>query len=351
MAYDPKLGYSDPTQVQQNQIGFAPEIAPYAQNVLGQAAALTDTSTNPYMQYQGERTAQFSPLQQMSYENAGLMQGSPQLEDATAMAGQAGLGALNTSFTYNPYQTKSFNSPSMAESYMSPYMSNVVARQQQDATRQAAIAGQGQQAQAARAGAFGGSGDYLMRGQAAGNLARQKGDIMAQGQQAAYQQGMGQFNAEQAATANAAQLNAQQGQFGAGLGLQGLQTALTGANALGNLGGAQYQQNMGINALQNQYGLQQQAQMQRDIDTKYQDFLNYQNYPYKQLGFMSDIIRGAPLTQTGSALYQAPPSTAQNIMSLGLGAAGIAKVAGMANGGVAMSNGGGLGALAMNNLV
>jgi hypothetical protein len=66
---------------------------------------------------------------------------------------------------------------------------------------------------------------------------------------------------------------------------------------------------------------------------------------------MSDIIRGAPLTQTGSALYQAAPSTAQNIMSLGLGAAGIAKVAGMANGGVAMSKGGGLGALAMNNLV
>jgi hypothetical protein len=351
MAYDPKLGYSDPTQVQQNQIGFAPEIAPYAQQVLGQAQALTDTSTNPYMQYQGERTAQFAPMQMQSYENAAMMQTSPQLKDATALAGQAGLGALNTSFTYNPYQTKSFTSPGMAESYMSPYMANVVARQQQDAQRQAAIAEQGMNAQAARSGAFGGSGNYLMRAQAAGNLARQKGDILAQGQQAAYQQGMGQFNAEQAATQNAAQLNAQQGQFGAGLGLQGLQTALTGANALGNLGGAQYQQNMGINALQNQYGLQQQAQMQRDIDTKYQDFLNYQNYPYKQLGFMSDIIRGAPLTQTGSALYQAPPSTAQNIMSLGLGAAGIAKVAGMANGGVAMSNGGGLGALAMNNLV
>jgi hypothetical protein len=287
----------------------------------------------------------------MSYDNATLMRGSPQLQDATAMAGQAGLGALNTSFTYNPLDTKSFTSAGTAASYMSPYMSNVVERQQADAARQAAIAQQAQGAQAARSGAFGGSGDYLMRGQMAGNLARQQGDIFAQGQQAAYQQGMGQFNAEQAARQNAAQLNAQQGQFGAGLGLQGLQTALTGANALGNLGGAQYQQNMGINALQNQYGLQQQAQMQRDIDTKYQDFLNYQNYPYKQLGFMSDIIRGAPLTQTGSALYQAPPSSAQNIMSLGLGAAGIAKVAGMANGGVAMSNGGGLGALALNNLV
>jgi hypothetical protein len=340
-----------PTQITQTNYGFAPEIAPYAQGLLGQAQALTDTEYNPYMQYQGERIAQFSPLQQQSYENAALMQTQPQLQDATAMAGSAGLGALNTGYTYNPFQTQSFTSPQMAESYMSPYMQNVVERQQNDANRQAAIAQQAQGAQAARSGAFGGSGDYLMRAQGAANLARQKGDIMAQGQQAAYQQGMGQFNTEQAATQNAAQLNAQQGQFGAGLGLQGLQTALTASNALGNLGNMQYQQNMGVNALQNQYGLQQQAQMQTDINNKYQDFLNYQNYPYKQLGFMSDIIRGVPLTSTGSSVYTAPPSTAQNIASLGLGAAGVSKLWGGANGGVAMSNGGGLGALALNNLV
>ncbi len=41
-----------PTQVTQTNYGFAPEVAPYAQELLGQAAALTDTSTNPYMQYQ-----------------------------------------------------------------------------------------------------------------------------------------------------------------------------------------------------------------------------------------------------------------------------------------------------------
>jgi hypothetical protein len=355
---------AEPTQVTQSQIGFAPEVAPYAQRLLGRAESLFDEG---YQQYQPERVAQFTPLQQMSYENAGLMQPQGQLQDATALAGQAGLGALNTSYTYNPLSPKSFIGGTQgsydqatgkytpgtgaASQYMSPYMGEVVARQQADAQRQAQIAQQAQGAQAARSGAFGGSGDYLMRAQAAGNLARQKGDILAQGQQAAYQQGMGQFNAEQAATQNAAQLNAQQGQFGAGLGLQGLQTAMTGANALGNLGNTQYQQGMGINALQNQYGLQQQAQIQKDYDTKYQDYLNYQNYPYKQIGFMSDILRGAPLTQTGSSVYQAPPSTAQNIASLGLGAAGISKLAGMADGGMAYANGGGLGALALNNLV
>jgi hypothetical protein len=344
------MASSTPTQITQTNYGFAPEVAPYAENLLGQAQALTDVEYNPYMQYQGERVAGFSPLQQMSYENAALMQTSPQLQDATAMAGQAGLGALNTSFTYNPYANQQFTGANVQQ-YMSPYMDSVVARQQQDATRQAAIAQQAQGAQAARAGAFGGSGDYIMRGQAAGNLARQKGDIYAQGQQQAFQNAQQQFNQSQAQNLAAAQLNAQQGQFGAGLGLQGLQTALTGANALGNLGNQQYQQNMGVNALQNQYGLQQQAQMQKDIDTKYGDFMAAQNYPYKQLSFMSDIIRGVPLTQTGSSVYQAPPSTAQNITALGLGAAGISKLWGGANGGVAMSNGGGLGALALNNLV
>ena len=319
------------SQITQTQTSIPDYAKPYVENLLGQAQAYTDPTQSPYQQYMGERQAQFSPLQQFSYDNAALMQGAPQLQDATAMAGSAGLGALNTGYTYNPFQTKSFNSPSMAESYMSPYMNNVVARQQADATRQASIASQAQGAQAARAGAFGGSGDYLMRGQARGNLNRQLGDIYAQGQQAAYTQGMGQFNQEQAATQGAANLNAQQGQFGAGLGLQGLQTALTGANALGNLGNTQYQQNMGINQMQNQYGLQQQGQTQNILNNQYQDFLNYQNAPYKQMGFMSDILRGLPLTQQSASMYQTPPSMLSQAAGLGTAALGVSKF--MAGGG------------------
>jgi len=312
------------SQITQSQTSIPDYAKPYVENLLGQAQSYTDPSQNPYQQYMGERQAQFSPLQQMSYDNAAMMQGAPQLQDATAMAGQAGLGALNTGYTYNPFQTKSFTSPGMAESYMSPYMNNVVARQQADAQRQGDIASQMQGAQAARAGAFGGSGDYLMRSQARNNLARQQGDIFAQGQQAAYTQGMGQFNQEQGATQAAANLNAQQGQFGAGLGLQGLQTALTSANALGNLGNTQYQQNMGINQMQNQYGLQQQQQQQNILNNQYQDFLNFQNSPYKQMGFMSDILRGLPLTQQSATMYQTPPSLGSQLIGGATTAAGIA---------------------------
>jgi hypothetical protein len=327
-----------PTQITQTNYGFAEEVAPYAQDLLGQAQSLTDINYNPYMQYQGERQAQFSPLQQQSFNNAALMQTAPQLGDATSMAGTAGLGALNTQYTFNPANFTSAN----AQALMNPYMQNVVDIQKREAQRQSDIAGTQQQGQATKAGAFGGGRDAIMRAERERNLGMQMGDIQSQGLNNAYNQAMQQFNTQN-------QLNAQQSQFGAGLGLQGLQTAGTMANTLGNLGNTQYQQNMGINQMQNQYGLQQQQQMQGDINNKYQDYLNAQNYPYKNLSFMSDIIRGVPLTQTGSSIYQAPPSTAQTVASLGLGAAGISKL--FANGGMAYSNGGGIGALALNNLV
>jgi hypothetical protein len=323
-----------PTAVQEYQTGFAPVIEPFATKLLADAQLQTDTDATPYMQYMRDRQAQFTPLQQQSFENAGLMQTAPQLGDATAMAGLAGLGALNTQYTFNPYQTQQFTGTNTLPGYdaqgkfqpgtgavgqyMSPYMDTVVARQQADAQRQSDIARQAQGAQAARSGAFGSSGDYLMRGQAAGNLARQKGDIQAKGLQDAYQQAMQQFNQSQAQNLAGQQLNAQQQQFGAGIGLQGLQTAMTGAKSLADIGQTQYGQNLGLLDVQNRFGAQQQQQMQNALNTEYQDFLNYQNYPYKQLGFMSDMIRGLPLTQQSQTMYQQPPSMIQQAAGLGI---------------------------------
>jgi hypothetical protein len=313
------------SQIQEVQQGFAEPIRPYAEELLGKAQLYTDPDLNPYMQYMGDRVAQFTPLQQQSYENAALMQTAPQLGDATAMAGMAGLGALNTQYTFNPADfNKAFSGATTRDaqgnvtgnSMMNPYMQNVVERQQQDAQRQSDIAMQAMNAQAARSGAFGGSGNYLMRGQAAGNLARQKGDIQAQGLQNAYQQAMQQFNTQN-------QLNAQQQQFGAGLGLQGLQTAGTMANNLANIGQTQYGQNIGLLDVQNKFGAQQQTQAQNVLNNQYQDYLNSQNYPYKQMGFMSDMIRGLPLTQQSQTMYATPPSMLQQVAGAGLVAKGL----------------------------
>jgi len=386
-----------PTQTNYSIISIPDFAKSYVQYMLGQASEVADVN-KPYMQYMGDKVAQFTPLQQQAFTGAQNMQVAPQIQQASDLTGLASQAAMNYG-NYNPaafsaynvnspdlqyYQmgdaervgTQSFTRPGMAEAYMSPYMSNVVARQQQDAARQAAIAGQTQQAQAARSGAIGGSGDYLMRGQARNNLARQQGDIFAQGQQAAYGQGQQQFNTEQAARLQAQLANQQAGittggqnlqaklgvqqlgagqnmqaqlanqqqnmtaqqlaeqsrQYGAGLGLQGLQTALTGAGQLGTLGNTSYNQMMGINQLQGQYGGMQQQQTQNILNNQMQDFQNYQNYPYKQLGFMSDMLRGLPLTQQSSTIYQQAPSMISQVAGLGGAALTGAKLFGAKGG-------------------
>jgi hypothetical protein len=429
-----------PTQVTEYQTGFAPVVAPYAERLLGRAEAMFE---DPYMQYQGERFAQFSPLQQQAFTGAQAMEAAPQLRDASAMAGTAGLRALAydqykpSQFAnfYQPvssYQPTRFTAPGVstralttyqmgpaervytdsltgqgtASQYMSPYMQNVVDIQQREAQRQADIAATARGQKYARAGAFGGARQAIENAEAARNLAMQKGDIQATGLQAAYQQAQQQFNAEQAARLQAqlanqqagitmggqnlqaalgtqqfgaqqdlqarlaeqqarmqaqqmaeqsrqfgygnlmqqaglgaqynqaaAQLGEQSRQFGAGLGLQGLQTALQSAGQLGQLGQNQFGQNMAINQLQAQYGGMQQQQAQNILNQQYQDFLNYQNYPYKQLGFMSDILRGAPLSQTGAAVYQQAPSMTSQLAGLGTAAIGASKLFGMKDGG------------------
>jgi len=177
---------------------------PFVEEMLGKAQYFTDTEQNPYMQYQGDRVAQFTPLQQQAYQNAGMMQAAPQLQDATALAGMSGLGALNTQYTFNPSNFTSAN----AQALMNPYMQNVVDIQKREAERQSGIAGAQEQAQMTKAGAFGGGRDAIMRAERGRNLGMQMNDIQSQGLNNAYNQAMQQFNTQN-------QLNAQQQQFGA----------------------------------------------------------------------------------------------------------------------------------------
>jgi hypothetical protein len=130
--------------------------------------------------------------------------------------------------------------------------------------------------------------------------------------------------ANQQAGQNAAQLREQSAQYGAGFGLQGLQAALQGAGQLGQLGQSIYGQNVGNIGLQNQLGTQQQQQVQNVLGNQYQDYLNQENLPYRQLGFMSDMLRGLPLNQStvyaNSSTSAPQPSTANQILGLGTAA-------------------------------
>jgi len=233
------------------------------------------------------------------------------------LAGQAGLGGLNAQYTFNPSNfnaaysdatTRDAQGNVTGNSMLNPFLDV----QNAAANRNSQIQSNAINAQATLGGAFGGSRNFLMQNQNNADLQRNLG----QNQLNAYNQAQQQYNTQN-------QQNAQQQQFGANLGMQGLQTALTGANALGSLGQTQFAQNVGLTGLQNQFGLQQQQQAQNVLNTNYQNFMAEQNDPYKRLGFYSDIVRGAPLTQTGSSVYQPSPTAMQNLTSLGLGAYGL----------------------------
>jgi len=314
------------TTTTETQYGFSDVLKPYAETLLGQAAGLTDLSSNPYLQYQGERYAQFSPLQQQSFANIGAMQPAGQIEEASGLAELAAARGLNTQYGPSQYQSQSFTQPGAAQQYMSPYMQNVVDINKREAQRQADIAGTQRGAKAAGAGAFGGARQAIENAEAQRNLSMQMGDIQNKGMQDAYGQAMNQFNAEQQAAQQAAQLREQSSQYGAGLGMQGGQLALGAAGQLGTLGGQYAGQMMDINKLQNTYGGQQQAQAQNILGAQYQDFLNAQQRPYQQLGFMSDMIRGLPLTQQSQSMFTPPPSTTSQAIGLGTAALGASKL-------------------------
>lgn len=270
--------------------------------------------------------------------------------------------------------TQSFTQPGAAEQFMSPYMQQVVGIQQREAQRQADIAGTQRGAQAVRAGAFGGSRQAIMDAEAQRNLAQQMGDIQATGSQAAFQQAQDLFGREQqmglqaqmanqqagltagqanlqsmlqtqglgAQTGMQAQLANQQAmmdaqrafeqsrQFGSELGLRGGAQALQGAQALGQLGQQQFGQQMDITGLQRDIGREQQMQEQRRLEQQFADFQTQRDFPYQQIGFLSDLLRG-----TGSStrtIYQPPsPSFAQTAVGLGTAAAGLGGM--MAKGG------------------
>jgi hypothetical protein len=293
----------------------------YAKDALAKGQALTDVNQNPYQTYTNPRIAGFSPLQQQSMQNAAGMSVAPQIGQGTAAATMAGLGGLGVAgqATTGGFQNQDGG-------YMNPYMNQILAPQLAEANRNYDITGTKQQSAATQAGAFGGSREAIMAAENERNRNMGLNQIYGQGLNTAYTNAQNQYNQ-----------NLQNQLAGYGMANQA-------AGQLGQLGQNQYQQTMGINTLQNQYGGQQQALQQQGLSQAYQDFQNQQNYPYKQLGFMSDLIRGLPLGQQSTkAVYEPGPSTAQNVASLGLGAYGIGQLFKAEGGSVKSMAGGGLG--------
>ena len=266
--------------------------------------------------------------------------------------------------------------PLATQAYMSPYMQNVVDTQKAAAVRDYQMAMPQLSAQAAKAGAFGGSRDAIQRSEAARNLTSQLQNIQAQGQQQAFQnaQAQQQFGANlglqglagaQQGLGTALQggqlglsgigtalQGMQTGIQGAGMGLQGVDRQLAGtaqgmqgaqvglqgvqgaqagyglanqaASNLANIGTQQQQADLSRMSFQNQLAQQQQAYNQNLINQQIQNYATAQQYPMMQLGLMSNMLHGLPMQSTSTQSYYNPVAQLGSLGATALGAYGAA---------------------------
>ena len=299
-----KGGGGSSQQVYQSQM--PKELVPYARDIAKQAQKY---AAEEYTPYGGERIAALDPAQQRALGAYESMGPSPYFPAAGLAALQATQGAMQG---FTPQQ---FGADQAAQ-YMSPYQQAVTDVAKRQATSEAEkmranIAGRAQ-----KAGAFGGSRYGLMEGKLYSDLGTRLSDIQAKGSEAALQQAQQQFERDRAARMGAEELR----QRGLGMGIEG-------ARALGQLGTTQQQSEMQRLQALERAGTLRQAEDQRLLDMRYQDFLRQKEYPYKQLGFYSSMIRGLQPISPYST-YKPPPSPFQQALSLGLAGLGASRLFG-----------------------
>lgn len=342
-----------PTSMTQTSLTYGEEFQPFASELMKRTGALV---SQPYEKYQYNRIAGFDPMQLQAQQAAANMRVSPYLGMASGIAANVA-GRAGELSQYRPTRFKEervtpesvsagrattgrFTDPGIMQSYMSPYMQNVVDIGKREAQRQADIAATQRGAQAIGSGAFGGSRQAIMEAEAQRNLAQQMGDIQTRGSQAAFEQAAQQFQTDEArnlamqqtniqarlqaalanqqtglaaALANQAknlevqQLREQSRQFGADLGLRGLQQQLLAGQQFAGLGQQQFGQAKDILGMQATAGAERQAMLQRKLSQDYEDFLAQKKFPYQQAQFGQEMLRGMPMSSTES-IYRAPPS-------------------------------------------
>jgi hypothetical protein len=350
----------DPYYIGRPAEGTKPEIVGLLERGMGQIFPEGLTGAQAYAR-------QFAPLIEQGLVGAGTIAPMSQFQQAlgtqlggmtmpdqfalaeqTGQAGAAGLQALlgvqaptvsaDLLSTFSMDPARQFSSAE-AEAYMSPYFQNVVDAQQRqaiDAARQSQLGGN---LAAARQGTYGGARQAILQRQRESGLRTQLGDIQARGLQDAYSQAQQQFERDRAAQMGVSQQNlaAKLGvqQLGAGqsleaqranqqAALQAGQTRLAAqglgglAQTFGGLGTQQLAGELDVLKTQGAFGDLQRSVAQQQIDAQRQALQDQAQYGQTQVGQLSNLLRGVPLSDTTQQNITPPPSFASQLTGLGL---------------------------------
>jgi hypothetical protein len=243
--------------------------------------------------------------QQVGRELAGMT-----LPDQFGLATQAGQTAAGAFQGLPGVGTQDFTLE-QASRYMSPYQQAVTDIQQRNAIEAAKQAQLGQNLAAARQGTYGGARQAILQGQREAGLRQQLGDIQAQGLQSAYDRAAQQFQADRQARQAAEQANLTAQLQGAS-GLAGL------AQTFGGLGTQQLAGQIDLTKTLGAFGDLQRGIQQQQMDAQRQALMDQAQYGQTQVGQLSNLLRGVPLSDTTQTTATPPPSFASQLTGLGL---------------------------------
>jgi hypothetical protein len=319
------------------QIQELPEYArPFYENLMGRAEA---ESLGGYTPYGGERLVKSGDYGDINasrdmVRNIATMD-VPGLRDAMGQVGSninqisgmmPGMQQLGQRMAgYADKEARQFSGDEVNQ-YMSPYMEAVIDRQKAGARLDFDRNQAARDAAAVNAGAFGGSRQAVSQYLAEEGLNRQLGDIEATGRQQAFEQAAQQFGADRAAQMAQDQfglgaLQGQAGMYGQQLGALGQQAGLAGQYA--GLGGQQRAAGIQGAQLLEGIGKAQMGEDQASLDMAYQDFLRQQGYNKDQLGFLSNILQGVPVSPNTTQYTQMPYNPMAQAMGAGIAGLGL----------------------------
>ena len=197
-----------------------------------------------------------------------------------------------------------------AQAYMSPYQQGVVDIQQRKAIDAAKKAQLDANLASARQGTYGGARQALLTGARESGLRTQLGDIQAKGLQDAFLNAQQQFERDRAAQMAAASGLGTLGQQQGALGVQQQAAELDRLKTLGAYGD--------LERAITQEGLSAEAAYQRQQD----------EFGQQQLGRLSNLLRGIPMTAQTQTTAVPPPSFASQLTGLGITGLSLAKLLG-----------------------
>jgi chemotaxis protein histidine kinase CheA len=306
-----------------------PEYAqPFYEEMMARAQA---ESITPYTPYGGDRTADPSQMQQnVRAEVAGMgpSQGMASAEQNIANLAGAAPGTYSPT-SFDPGYTAGTFDAATAQAGMDPYMQAVVAEQKKQIQQDYEGAKAGRAAQAVQAGAFGGGRAGAQEAVAESEMLDRMAMAQAQGLQQAYGTSREQFEAEEARKQQAATMgmSAQQAeeaskQFGATFGQQAQEFQLQAAQAQQAAATASQALEESRLKLQNAVGAEEKAEAQKELDLKYEEFINARDHERQNLAFYNALLRGIPVPTQSSVVQYDPTNTMGQLTGLGIAGLG-----------------------------